>query len=82
MGGRSRGERGQADRLEALLELGDHAAARAEAARLLADPGSSEAARLAAREASARLAPERGAVLAGAAGVAVAAALAAWTLLR
>jgi len=58
-----------AGRLAALLALGDARGARAEARRLLAEAGASEADREAARAALSRVAPERAAawaVLAGA----------------
>jgi hypothetical protein len=56
-------------RLTALLAVGDSRAARAEAARLLADPEAGEADKEAARAALARIHPERAAVAALAAGV-------------
>lgn len=68
-------------RLRALLEAGHHRTARAEAKALLSDPAATEAERAEAAAVLASLAPDRGVVLAGAAGVAVALALAAWTLL-
>ncbi len=65
------------DRLRALVEAGDHRAARAEArARLQAAPGDADA-----EVVLASLAPEPGAVVAGALGVAAAVAIAVWTLL-
>jgi hypothetical protein len=73
--------RSGADRLRALLEAGDHRAARAEARARLSDPSAAEADRAEAAAVLASLAPDRGAVLAGALGVAVAAAISAWTLL-
>jgi hypothetical protein len=75
---RSRG--GRAERVGALLEGGDHRAAAAEARLVLADPAASEPERAAARAALDGLAPERGAVIAGALGVAAAVAIAAWTV--
>ncbi len=74
-------ERGAAAKLGELLEAGDHRAARAEAARLLADPASAEAERTAAAEALASLRPEPAAVWVGLAGVVAAALLAARVLL-
>jgi hypothetical protein len=68
-------------RLRALLDAGDHRRARAEARELLAAPSAGAAERAEASAVLASLAPERGAVVAGAIGVAVAAALAAWTIL-
>jgi hypothetical protein len=68
-------------RLQALLDAGDHRAARADAKALLADPATPEAERAEAAAVLASLAPDRGVALAGAVGVAVALALAAWTLL-
>ena len=64
-------ERGAAARLDELLEAGDHRAARAEAARLLADPSVSEAARAAAAAVLASLRPEPAAVAVGLLGLAV-----------
>jgi hypothetical protein len=67
----------EGDRLRALLDAGQHRSARAEArARLQLAPGDAEA-----RAVLASLAPEPGAVIAGALGVAAAVAIAAWTLL-
>lgn len=68
-------------RLRALLEAGDHRGARAEAHARLADPATAEPDRAEAAQVLASLAPDRGVVIAGAAGVAVALALTAWTLL-
>jgi hypothetical protein len=73
--------RSGADRLRALLEAGDHRGARAEARARLSDPASAEADRAEAAAVLASLAPERGAVVAGAIGVAAAVAISAWTLL-
>jgi hypothetical protein len=72
----------RAERIDALLDAGDHAAARAEARAVLADAGAPERERAAAAEALASLAPDRGVVAAGLAGVAVAAAVLASVLLR
>jgi hypothetical protein len=58
-------ERAAAARLGALLESGDHRAARNEAAQLLDDPSAPEADRAAAAEVLASLVPERAAVLVG-----------------
>lgn len=69
------------ERVRALLEAGDHGAARAGACALLADPGAGDDERAAAAELLASLAPERGAVVAGALGVAAAVALSAAVLL-
>lgn len=71
-----------AERLRSLLEAGDHRAARAEARALRADPAADAADGRAAAAALVRLAPEPGAVWAGVAGVAIAVAIAAWTVLR
>jgi hypothetical protein len=71
---------GEAQRLRELLEAGDHRRARGEARATLADPVSSEAARADAAAVLASLAPDRGVVAAGVVGVAIAIALAAWTL--
>jgi hypothetical protein len=74
---RNRRKAAEPDGLGALLEAGDHRAARAAArARLAAGAEDAEA-----RAVLASLAPDRGALLAGALGVAVAVAVAAWTLL-
>jgi hypothetical protein len=72
----------RAERIQGLVEAGDHGAARAEARAVLADPGAPERERAAAAEALASLAPDRGVVAAGAIGVAVALAVAASVLLR
>jgi hypothetical protein len=72
----------RAERLHALLDGGDHGAARAEAWAVLADPEASDRDRAAAKAALASLAPDRGVLAAGAAGVAVAIAIAAGVLLR
>ena len=69
------------DRLRGLLEAGDHRAARAEARARLAEPGAAEADRAEAAAVLASLAPDRGVALAGAIGVAVAIAIAVWTVL-
>ncbi len=67
----------EGDRLRALLDAGAHRRARAEArARLQAAPDDAEA-----RAVLASLAPDPGAVVAGALGVAAAVAIAAWTIL-
>jgi len=68
-------------RLRALLEAGDHRRARAEAQARLADPAVAEAERTEAAAVLSSLAPERGAVIAGAIGAAAAAAITAWTVL-
>jgi hypothetical protein len=69
------------ERLRALLDQGDHRGAGAEARALLADAAAGEAERAEAAEVLASLAPDRGVALAGLAGVALALALAGWTLL-
>ena len=69
------------DRLRTLLDAGDHRTAAAEARALLADAATGEAERAEAAAALASLAPDRGVALAGVAGLAVALALVAWTLL-
>jgi hypothetical protein len=74
-------ERGAAAKMGALLESGDHRAARAEAALLLADPAADEADRTAAAAVLASLQPERAAVLVGLAGVAAAVLITARVLL-
>jgi hypothetical protein len=79
--GKAKKEGGAERRLEALLEAGDHRAARAESVRLLADPAVPEADRTAAVAVLASLRPERAAVLVGLAGVVVAALISARVLL-
>ena len=71
-----------ADRIRSLLDAGDHRAARAEARAVLADPAAPDPDRSAAAAALASLAPERGAVVAGALGAAAAVVLAALLLWR
>ena len=68
-------------KLQALLEAGDHRAARAEALARLADPAATEAERAEASAVLASLAPDRGVLVAGLIAVAVAVALTVWTLL-
>jgi hypothetical protein len=65
-----------------LVEAGDHGGARAEARALLADPAATDLERDAAAAVVASLAPDRGVVAAGAAGVAAAVAVAIAVLLR
>ncbi len=72
----------RAERLRALLDAGDHAAARAEARAVLADEAASPDERRAAAAAFESLSPEPGAVAAGAIGVAAALAVALAVLLR
>jgi DNA-binding LacI/PurR family transcriptional regulator len=74
--------RGRAGRLEALLAAGDHGGARAEARALLADPEASGEEREAAAHLLASLRPEPAALACAAVSVALAVALAAWTLTR
>jgi hypothetical protein len=74
-------ERGAAARLGELLASGDHRAARAEAAQVLADPSASEADRTAAAGVLASLKPEPAAVLVGLAGLVVSLLVAARVLL-
>jgi hypothetical protein len=69
------------ERLRALLQAGDHRTARAEARARLADPSVPEVERAEAEAVLASLAPDRGAVLAGAIGVALSVAVALWTVL-
>jgi plasmid stability protein len=78
---KDRGKGPAGDRLRALLDAGDHRSAAAEARALLADAASGEAERAEAAAVLASLAPDRGVALAGAAGLACALALVAWTLL-
>ena len=68
------------ERLEALVEAGDHAAARAEARRLVVDPAAPAADREAAAGLLRSLQPEGGAVGVGLAGLTLASAVAAWLL--
>jgi len=77
----SRHREAAASRLGALLSGGDHARARAEARRLLADPGATEADRQEAGAALASLRPEPGAVAVAAIGAALALAVVGWLLL-
>ncbi len=72
----------RAARIQALLDAGEHAAARAEARAVIADEQAPERDRAAARAALGSLAPDGGAVAAGVAGVAVAIAIVAGLLLR
>lgn len=71
-----------AERIRELLAAGDHGAARAAARAIRDDPSAGDAARAAAEEALASLAPERGAAIAGAIGAAAAIALTLFVLLR
>ncbi len=75
-----RRERGAEARLAALAEAGDHAAARAEAARVLAAAEATEADREAAAGLLRSLQPEGGAVGVGLSCLALASAVAAWML--
>jgi hypothetical protein len=72
----------RAERMQALLDAGDHGGARAEARGLLRDLDAPDRDRAAARAVLAALAPDRGVVAAGVAGIAVALAIAARVLLR
>jgi hypothetical protein len=76
-----RKDRAAAGRLAALLESGDHRAARAEAMALRADPTAPEADRVAAAEVLASLRPEPAAVAVGLAGAVAALLIAARVLL-
>jgi hypothetical protein len=69
------------ERLRGLLEAGDHRGARAEARARLDDPSAPDAERAEAAAVLASLAPERGAVVAGVVGVALAIVIALWTIL-
>lgn len=73
-------QRAAAARLAALLERGDHRAARAEGRRLLAAEGVGEAERREAAGVLASLEPEPGAVAVGLGGLAAAAAIVGWLL--
>jgi len=77
--GKARAHR-PADRVEALLEAGHHAAARAEARRVLADGASTDEARARADAALRSLAPERAAAALGAVCVLAAITVGAWLL--
>jgi len=79
--GKGKKERGAAARLGALLESGDHRAARAEAAQLLGDAATPQADRSAAAEVLVSLQPERAAVLVGLAGAVAALLITARVLL-
>ena len=70
-----------AGRLRALLDAGDHRAARAEAMAVLEDRASGDEARAEASAVLASLAPDRGVVAAGIVAAAVAVILAVWTIL-
>ncbi len=70
------------ERIRALLEAGDHRAAGAEARALAADAAAPAEEREAAAEIVASLAPDRGAIAAGAIGVAIAVGLAVAVLAR
>ncbi len=72
----------RAEPIRAALESGDHAAARAAARGILADPGASEEDRAAARDALASLRPEPAAAAAAAIGVVAAVVIAVLVLLR
>jgi len=74
-------ERGAEARLGALLESGDHRAARAEAALILADAAAPEADRLVATRVLASLRPEPAAMLVGLAGALAALVIGARVLL-
>ena len=79
--GKARKEReGPGGRLGHLLDVGDHAAARREARRLLGDPATEEATRREAAGVLAGLEPEGGAVAVGLGGVLAAAAIVGWLL--
>jgi hypothetical protein len=73
---------GPAARMAVLLDGGDHRAAADAARAVLADPDAGAPDRDAARAVLASLRPEPGAVAAGLAAVAVAVAVALWTVLR
>lgn len=77
---RARRERGVGERLDALVAAGDHAAARAEARRVAADPAASQAEREAAAGLLRSLRPDGGAVGVGLAGLTLASAVLAWLL--
>jgi hypothetical protein len=72
----------RAERLQALLDAGDHRAARAEARAALADEAATPEERRAAAATLSSLSPEPGAVVAGAIGVAAALAVSVAVLLR
>lgn len=78
--GRKASER--ALRLTALLDAGDHGAARRLAAVVLADPATAGDERERAEEIRARTAPHRAVTVAGIAGAVAALALTAWVLAR
>jgi hypothetical protein len=69
-------------RLGPLLELGDHGRAAAEARRLAVDPAAPAAGRQEALAVLASLRPERGALVVGAVGLALALAITGWLLTR
>jgi hypothetical protein len=78
--GRAVSER--AERLQRLFEAGDHGAARRLAVELRADGAASAAEREAAEALLARVAPDRGVVVAGLVGSATAVLISAWLLLH
>lgn len=80
--GKGRKGSARAVRLRALVDAGDHGAARRLAAELLADPAVTADEREEALDVGARTAPDRAVVIAGVCGVAVALVLASWLLLR
>jgi len=77
---RARTKQGVGQRLDALVGAGDHAAARAEARRVVADPATSDGDRETAAGVLRSLQPDGGAVGVGLAGLALASAVAAWLL--
>ncbi len=70
----------RAERVRELLDAGDHAGARREARAALADESLAEADRRALSAALASIAPDPGAAVAGAIGLAIAAVVAALTV--
>jgi hypothetical protein len=78
---KGRGRRGVGERLDGLVEAGDHAAARAEARRVAGDPAASEEDRQAAAGLLRSLQPDGGAVGVGLSGLALALAVTAWLLI-
>jgi hypothetical protein len=82
MSRRDKGRSARIERVRALLEGGDHGAARAAARALLAEADATDAERAGATAALDGLAPDRGALAAGLVGVIAAVAVAVWTVVR
>lgn len=79
---KGRGVSERSERLERLFDAGDHGAARRLAVELRADPAASAVEREAADALLARIAPDRGVVIAGLVGTATSILITAWLLLH